>query len=510
LILSAALIMMQIKPTRQSAALQRGEAMTATALLKDTATERAAERWMDDPYAAFGYHNTRIHSLPRDEVEATQLAAMNLRLDQRRAQVKMLQKLADGQGIRRLAGLDDMAPLLMPHDIYKSYPVSLLAKQKFDQINLWLSRLTRHDPTGIDVSRCDSIDSWLTLLRETTPLDVATSSGSSGTCSFFPKSKQDYLISVMGLRVQLAQKFGQEPRDEDLNARIHAIIPLYRDGHASTGSFPKYIREVFCKGDDSYLRTAFNSKISSDLMWLAARLRAAAARGDAARVDVPASLLARREQWEKSQQEMPAQQLDFVTRMTKELHGKRVFVMGTSNLLYAAAKRGLEEGISGKFAPDSVFMGGGGAKGVPLPDDCEQVICDFFGTERMISAYGMTEMNAFSVLCEQDRYHVLPWVTLYLLDLDTGRPLPRKGVQTGRAAFFDMTMDSTWGGLITGDLISIDWDRQCPCGRTSFALEKRIQRVSALQGGDDKISCAATPGAQAEAMEFLTGFGGRP
>jgi hypothetical protein len=126
----------------------------------------------------------------------------------------------------------------------------------------------------------------------------------------------------------------------------------------------------------------------------------------------------------------------------------------------------------------------------------------------MISSYGMTEMNSFSVLCDHDRYHVLPWVTVFLLDIDTGRPLPRKGKQTGRAAFFDMTQDGTWGGLVTGDLVTLDWDRACECGRTSVALEKKINRVSEIQGGDDKITCAATPQAQAEAMDFLTGLGG--
>ena len=62
-----------------------------------------------------------------------------------------------------------------------------------------------------------------------------------------------------------------------------------------------------------------------------------------------------------------AQQLAFVNAMIDKLQGQRVFVMSTSNLLYAAAKRGLEEGLSGVFAADSVFMGGGGAKGVPRP-----------------------------------------------------------------------------------------------------------------------------------------------
>lgn len=482
--------------------------MATTAPARDATIEREAEGWMNDPFGHFHHHNTRIHSIPREEAEAVQLAGMNLRLAERRGQVQMLAKLADGQGIERIDTLDDMAPLLMPHDVYKSYPMSLLAKQKFSQLNGWLGKLTRHDISGVDVSDCDSIDSWLTRLRDETPLDVATSSGSSGTCSFFPKSKRDYRISMEGLRVQLAQKFGADPAPGDIEDKIHAIIPLYRDGHASMGAFAKYAGEIFAKGDPDFWHTCFNFKLSSDLMWLAARLRAAAAKGDASKVDVPASLLARKGEWEQSQREMPAQQLDFVNRMIDKLQGQRVFVMSTSNLLYAAAKRGLEEGLSGVFADGSVFMGGGGAKGVPLPDDLEEVVCRFFNTDRMIASYGMTEMNSFSVLCEHDRYHVLPWVTVYLLDLETGRPLPRSGEQSGRAAFFDLTAESCWGGLVTGDLVTVDWDHRCECGRSTVALEKKINRVSEVQGGDDKITCAATPQAQAEAMDFLTGLGG--
>ena len=481
--------------------------MAALAPPRDQSIEREALAWMNDPYEHFGHHNTRIHSLPREEVEAVQLAAMQLRFEERMEQVQMLKKLADGQSITSIARFNDLAPLLMPHDVYKSYPVSLLAKQQFGKLSQWLGKLTRHDPNSVDVSQCDSIDSWLTKIREETPLDVGASSGSSGTMSFYPKSKRDYFLSMWGLRVQLAQKFGQDPKPGDITDKIHAIIPLYRDGHASMGAFGKYSCQAFALGDPDYWHYCFDMKLSSDLMWLAARLRAAQAKGDASKVDVPESLLARRGEWEAQQANMGDQQLQFVNKMIHELSGKRVFVMSTSNLLYAAAKRGLEEGLSGVFAPDSVFMGGGGAKGVPLPDDLEEVICKFFNTDRMIASYGMTEMNSFSVLCDHDRYHLPPWVTPYLLDLETGQPLPRKGKQTGRAAFFDMTAESCWGGLVTGDLVTIDWDHPCECGRTSVALEKQIQRVSEAQGGDDKITCAATPGAQAEAMEFLTGFG---
>lgn len=482
--------------------------MASTAPARDTALEREAEGWMNDPYEHFGHHNTKIHSLDREHFEAVQLAAMRLRFEERMDQVQMLRKLADGQGIAKIESFNDLAPLLMPHDMYKSYPISLLAKQQFGKLNQWLTKLTRHSPDEVDVSQCDSIDSWLTKIRDETPLDVGASSGSSGTCSFYPKSKRDYFLSMWGMRVQLAQKFGEEPKPGDIHDKIHAIIPLYRDGHASMGSFGKYSCQAFGLGDEDYWHYCFDMKLSSDLMWLAARIRAAAAKGDASKIDVPDSLLARRGEWEAQQAGMGDQQLEFVNRMIRELSGKRVFVMSTSNLLYAAAKRGLEEGLSGVFAPDSVFMGGGGAKGVPLPDDLEEVVGKFFNTRRMISSYGMTEMNSFSVLCDHDRYHLPPWVTPWLLDLETGQPLPRSGKQTGRAAFFDMTAESCWGGLVTGDLVTIDWDKPCECGRTSIALEKKIQRVSEAQGGDDKITCAATPGAQAEAMEFLTGFGG--
>jgi hypothetical protein len=476
--------------------------------VRDNALERTALAWMNDPYPHFGWSNTRIHSLPRAEVEAIQLVAMNLRLEQRRPQIKVLQKLADAQAITHLESLDDCAPLLLTHDVYKSYPVSLLLKQRFDQISVWLSRLTPYDPTGVDVSGCQSIDEWLTLLQQQTPLDVATSSGSSGTCSFYPKSKRDYAISMQGMRVQLAQRFGIEPTEADISGKINVLTPLYRDGHASTGRFAQYIKDIFCRGDESSLHTAFPFKISSDMMWLAARVRAAAARGDASRVEVPPALLARRAEWEQAQRNMPAQQSAFIRRSTEALRGKRVLAMGTSAMFYSVAKRGLEDGLRNAFSSDSVVMGGGGAKGVPLPADCDQVICEFFGTEQLRSAYGMTEMNSFSISCEQQKYHVLPWMAVYLLDLETGRPLPRQGVQTGRAAFFDMTQDGTWGGIVTGDLVTVDWSTPCPCGRTSVALNKKIQRVSELQGGDDKISCAATPAAQAEAMDFLTGFAG--
>jgi hypothetical protein len=147
-------------------------------------------------------------------------------------------------------------------------------------------------------------------------------------------------------------------------------------------------------------------------------------------------------------------------------------------------------------------MGGGGGKGVVLPDDVDEVIRSFFGAA-LRGGYGMTEQNFYLVTCEHERLHIPPWVTVLLLDPDSGQPLPREGVRTGRASFFDLTQDGTWGGIVSGDRITVDFG-SCPCGRTTVHMDKKIQRFSEITGDADKLTCAATPDAQAEALDFLT------
>lgn len=470
---------------------------------RDVGLERKALSWMDDPYGSFGYSNTAIHSVAREEAEAVQLRAFNLRLEQRRAQIPVLAKLADAQGIDHVDTLDAAAPLLFTHDIYKSYPASLLAKQRFKELTKWLDRLTPHEIGSVEVSDCGSIDEWLVRLRERTPLDVATSSGTRGTLSFFPKSKRDFTIAVTGLRVQATQNFGENLEPGAFGEKMHVLTPFYRDGHSTIARLPAYFLEVFCKGDESLLRTALPYKLSSDMMWLAARLRAAKASGDASRLEIPANLLARRADWEELQKAAPQQQAAFIREVGAGLRGKRVLALGITSIFYPIAKQGLEDGVRCEFGPGSAVMGGGGAKGTVLPDNADQVIAEFFGVERVRGGYGMTEQNWFLTSCEHERFHLPPWVTLFLLDPETGAPLPRAGMQTGRAAFFDMSHDGSWGGIVTGDRISVDY-APCACGRTTLHIAKNIQRFSELNGGeDDKISCAAAPAAQAEALDYL-------
>ena len=120
-------------------------------------------------------------------------------------------------------------------------------------------------------------------------------------------------------------------------------------------------------------------------------------------------------------------------------------MIGTYGLMYDIAKAGLERGVRNVFAPDSAILTGGGMKGVVLPDDFMDVIKDFLGVDRIQVGYGFSEPSTFHWACSEGRYHVAPWVIPFVLDPDTSEPLPRTGVQTGRAAVYDILLQGALG-----------------------------------------------------------------
>jgi hypothetical protein len=159
------------------------------------------------------------------------------------------------------------------------------------------------------------------------------------------------------------------------------------------------------------------------------------------------------------------------------------------------------------FAPDSAILTGGGTKGFVLPEGYMEVIQEFLGVDRIQEGYGMSEASTLHWACDRGRYHVQPWVIPFVLDPETSAPLPRRGVQTGRAAFYDLFVRPHWGGVISGDEITIDWDTPCECGRTSVHIAHDIMRYSEKQGAlDDRISCSATQEVHDHAVTFLEGL----
>lgn len=82
-------------------------------------------------------------------------------------------------------------------------------------------------------------------------------------------------------------------------------------------------------------------------------------------------------------------------------------------------------------------------------------------------------------LCRHGKYHVPPTLIPYVLDEENDRPLPRIGRQTGRFAFFDLLPETSWGGYITSDHVTITWDSPARAAGAAHTSMRPSARSSA-------------------------------
>lgn len=159
----------------------------------------------------------------------------------------------------------------------------------------------------------------------------------------------------------------------------------------------------------------------------------------------------------------------------------------------------IAEGIRAKgnggddFDPNNAMMVAGGLKGAALPENYREYVLETFNVteERLYHAYSMREINATFPLCHHGRYHVSPWVIMLPLD-STGEHLLDVDAEEieARAAFFDASIEGRWGGVISGDRVSVSFGK-CGCGHQGPTIGREITRYSDLPGGD-KITCAGS------------------
>jgi hypothetical protein len=469
--------------------------------------EQSAKKLMTDPLGLFDHSITRMHTVDKEDLEAIQKIAIRLRFEEQSHSIKVLKDLVERLEITEVNEFDDLVPLLFPHTIFKSYSASLLDKKRFDLMTRWLDQLTTYDLSGVDVDDCEGIDDWIDRLDAQTELQPITSSGTTGTLSIIPKTKHSGAYAMKIARDFSFQTFGVEPTEEDLNPEVDVIWPNHADGKLGHLRMAKMTKTEFTGGDESRFHALYSEAVSTDVMFLASKMRQAASRGELDRLEIDPKLLEKKDEFVALQERRPQEMAAFFDKVTTELAGKRVYMSGAYPILYEVAAAGLEKGIRRVFAPNSVVRTGGGAKGVVLPANFMDVIREFLGVDDLHEIYGMSEVNAMHWACEEGHYHVQPWVIPFLLDPERGEALPREGVQTGRAAFYDVTNDSHWGGIISGDEITLDWRGECPCGRSTIFIHHDIMRYSEKEGvEDDRITCAATVDVHDEAVDFMKGL----
>jgi hypothetical protein len=277
----------------------------------------------------------------------------------------------------------------------------------------------------------------------------------------------------------------------------------YRHGrHTTQRAIDALVRTTY-QGDETRVRALFPGRMSTDVLSLAGRIRAAEAKGTLSSVKISAAILAQRESFMADQRNMQNAVREFFTHVVEDYRGQRVMVFGTFGQVYDGAVSAREMGLRQVFRADSLTACGGGLKGRSFPADCYQTVVDFLGVPKLQEGYGCTEQMVVFPACGHNHYHCLPMVIPFLLDPDTGAQLPRSGTHTGRYAFLDLMAHTYWGGFVTGDEVTITWDDPCPCGRSGPYVHHKIQRYGEKQGGDDKINCAGMPEAHQSALNFI-------
>lgn len=446
-----------------------------------------------------------VYTMDPRGIADMQLTVLKQRFEELRPRIRVVGSVAEDVGITSIQTIEDMIPLCLPHTMYKSYSAVHIESGRYDRLTEWLAGLTSVDLSGVDVRGCDSLESWLDAIEADTPLRPNISSGTTGKISFYPRSSVEADIFIR-LFVQALEGFGKEP-----DSALHTGEPDWFSPHPmATGRQTMVrmfdlIRRHCYGGDGSRIHTLGQGHWDADMLWLSGRMRAAEARGETAALRLTPALQRVREKV-RAAQEFSAESAErFITELFVEHSGKRVILFAPTGMLIDLAADVKRRQLKPRFAPGSFILtgGGSGSKGKAFPEGWEELLHGVFPPPHQ-ELYGMTESTATCRLCAQGWFHWPPSLVLFLLEPDSGQPLPRSGVQTGRLALFDLSVSTHWGGAITGDQITVDWDTECPCGRVGPRIMNNVTRYGQLRD-DDKITCSKSPGAYERAVENLMG-----
>lgn len=419
---------------------------------------------------------------PVAELRSLQLQAAQELFDERRTQIPLVRKLADDAGVREIRSFADLVPLLFAHTVYKSYPPSFVEKGRWDRMLEWLGTLSVADVSNVDVTGVTNVDEWLDRLWDAGHAVIATS-GSSGKCSFLNHTMEDRANKTWHMRHTVGWPFVKagEPRPffwlgplKGRNSAIESAI-----SNAQNWGKPGAIHSL----TEQPLRI-------SDVSRMAA-MRTKMAAGTATPEEIESMNAGAAEQAARMRAE--------VNKVADTILAHRhepIFLSGLWSQHMLIIQRARELGIGdGEFHPQTLLGAGGGIKGVALPDDYKEQVDRFYGNVIRFGAYGMTEMAQILPRCEAGRYHAAPGLIMLPLNENGDRLLTAEDATDGkveaRFAFLDLLYEGRWGGLITGDKVTVDFADKCPCGRHGPTLLDNITRF-AQAGQDDHIGCAGT------------------
>ena len=427
------------------------------------------------------------------EIRPLQIEALNERFQERKDAIKLLALRAREAGTTGISDLADMVPLLFPHTAYKSYPESFLIEEKWDRLTKWLGTISPYPITGVDLDGIADIDEWIARLSAR-GYYISCSSGTTGKSAMLIASDKDMEWSKLDTVGVFAWGSGVEPNQDRMMIGCAPVASVPKNitiGQAQTEAFanpewPRWNYPVPPITVGSLTRMVVMRKKIAD---------GTATPQELADFDATS---AERQKILDDAIELTAEEI------IRNRH-RKLMVSGLWSGLYAVAKAVRDRGYSAKdFDPDNCIYVGGGLKRALLPPDYQQFVHETFNIPegRHFQNYSMQELNSGMPKCrEGGRYHVPPWIVPMILDKEGNELVPHDvngGEVEGRAAFFDLSLDGRWGGVISGDKVSLDYS-PCACGNKGPSFRDNIARFADLEG-DDKIGCAGTVDAYVRGM----------
>jgi hypothetical protein len=422
--------------------------------------------------------------VPHGELMDAQIAALNERFQENRNRIKLLRHRAEEAGIDEIGSLADVVPLLFPHTAYKSYPESFLIEQRWDRLTKWLGTISPYPIEGVDLDGIDDIDEWIARL-EARGYFISCSSGTTGKSAMLIASQKDMDWSQTDTVQVFSWGSGVVPAADRKMIGCAPVASVPKNRKISEAQRAAFANPEWPRFDYPV------PPITVGALTRMVVMRKKMADGTAMPDEVAA--------FEATSAERAKVLDDAIGIAADEIianRDKKLMVAGLWSGLYAVAKAVREKGYSAKdFDPDNCIYVGGGLKRALLPPDYKAFVHETFNIPeaRDFQNYSMQELNSGMPKCRAgNRYHIPPWIVPLLLDKEGGALLGHdgSGEVEGRAAFFDLSLDGRWGGVITGDKIAIDFG-PCACGNRGPSVRDDIARYADLEG-DDKIGCAGT------------------
>ncbi|MFA7602716.1 MAG: hypothetical protein WCY29_06885 [Novosphingobium sp.] len=431
--------------------------------------------------------------IPWSEIRDLQIAAMNERLQEQGKRIKLVALRAKDAEVSEIRSLEDVVPLLLPHTAYKSYPESFLTEKKWDRLTKWLGTVSAHPTDNVDLSDVREIDDWVAACERAGHF-VSCSSGTTGKSAMLVASQAD--LNFASQDGVAAVQWGSDIRAGDMRTPAGAAGAIaYTPRNAAMG---KAMMAAFLDPQAPRFESGLPPVTIGSLTKMIT-LRKAIADGTAK----PAEIAEYEAETRTRQQGLDDAQVGAVEDIIAKRH-ERLYITGMWGSLYPFAEAVRARGYSAKdFHPDNAVYLGGGLKRAKLPDNYREYVYETFNLQpRFIyQMYGMQELGTSMPRCQGgNRYHIPPWLVCLPLDKDGDALMPGvgEGKVEGRAAFFDLSMDGRWGGVISGDHIEVDYS-PCTCGSRSPSIRDDIYRYADLEG-DDKIGCAGTVDAYVRGM----------